>query len=68
MIFRTLLFTSTILLAAETSQQPISELAIFNRCYAHFTQNALPLSHPLRAEIAAGKISATNILRKIFPI
>jgi hypothetical protein len=36
----------------------LSELAIFNRCYAHLTQLKLPLNHPLRAAVAAGTKTA----------
>ncbi len=52
--------------AAEISQSPVSELALFNRCYAHITQNALPINHPLRADVVAGKITAVNACMSIF--
>jgi hypothetical protein len=41
------------------SQSPLSEIALFNRCYSHLTQKRLPRNHPLRTAVMAGQTTAT---------
>lgn len=45
--------------------EPLGELALFNRCFAHVTQMRLPRAHPLRAEVAANRISAADACLQI---
>lgn len=67
MLLRALiLITTSFVMAADTSLTPVSELALLNRCYAHITQNALPLNHQLRTDVAAGKITAVNACMQLF--
>jgi hypothetical protein len=40
--------------------EPLSQLAIFSRCYTHITQQRLNLSHPMRAEVVNGSKSAAE--------
>ncbi|MEK6774407.1 MAG: hypothetical protein AABY64_10725 [Bdellovibrionota bacterium] len=51
--------------AQDNSQQPLSELALFNRCYAHLTQKALPLKHALKNQIKSGSMTALNACMQI---
>lgn len=38
----------------------LSELALFNRCYANITGTRVPFNHNLRASVVAGTITAIN--------
>ncbi len=51
--------------AQDNSQQPLSELALFNRCYAHLTQKALPLKHALKNQIKSGSMTALNACMQV---
>jgi hypothetical protein len=42
---------------ADEASTPLSPVALFTRCYSQLTQQRLPLSHPLRAQVAAGTIA-----------
>ncbi|MEQ1666099.1 MAG: hypothetical protein ABL927_12070, partial [Bdellovibrionales bacterium] len=52
--------------AQDRSHLALSELALFNRCYAHLTQRSLPPSHPLRAQVKAGTLKATDACMQVF--
>jgi hypothetical protein len=45
--------------------QSISEIALFNRCYAQLTGNPLPLAHALRTQVVSGKITALSACNQI---
>lgn len=50
----------------DRSQQPLSELALFNRCYAHLTQRSLPFNHSLRNQVKAGTLNAAIACGQVF--
>ncbi|MDZ4660736.1 MAG: hypothetical protein SGJ18_03870 [Pseudomonadota bacterium] len=52
-------------LGQDRSREPLSELALFSRCYAHLTQKSLPLSHPLRAQVKAGTLKAVDACMRV---
>lgn len=58
----TILLLIGVLAEAQTSlsQAPLSELAIYNRCYAHLTQKDLPLKHPNIELIRAGTLKGVD--------
>jgi hypothetical protein len=65
-VLRNLLLAAVFVLATQTAPaQSISQIALFNRCYAHLTGMPVPLSHALRAQVAAGTITAVSACNQI---
>ncbi|XGC79742.1 hypothetical protein ACES2L_10415 [Bdellovibrio bacteriovorus] len=49
-----------LLVAAPALAQPMSEAALFNRCYSHLTGKPVPLNHATMTQVKAGKIKAID--------
>jgi hypothetical protein len=52
-----LLAASTQLALAAEGTTPLSNVALFTRCYTQMTGQALPRNHPIRQEVAAGTLA-----------
>lgn len=55
-VFAFLLF----LVGVSASAQPMSEPALFNRCYSQLTGKPVPLNHATMAQVRAGKVKALD--------
>lgn len=56
---------AAILFGLEASALPLSQKALFGRCYAHLTGRPLPLNHTLYQEVRSGRLSAKQACQLI---
>jgi len=47
------------------SQQPLSQVALFHRCYAHLTGKRASFNHPLLQQVRSGAITAVNACMEV---
>jgi hypothetical protein len=62
-IFDSIIFVFIAIISLNARAQApaqLSGLALLNRCYAHITQNRLPIRHPLRISVQNGTMTAAS--------
>ena len=64
--FIAILFISLTGVMASAQVENLSELALFNRCYANLTGNRMPFNNSLRASVANGSVTAINACMQVF--
>ncbi|MEK6773671.1 MAG: hypothetical protein AABY64_07005 [Bdellovibrionota bacterium] len=62
-LFSILIFSISIQVSAQVEN--LSELALFNRCYANITGTRLPFKHPLRASVVSRTLTAVNACMQV---